>query len=159
VADGNQDLVIREATLDDHEDIARLYIQLKEHHRKLQPGSPRYNVVDERWGELAKDEIENPHVFVYIAEMSRRIVGFMKFIFKEKPWGISCEIETMVVDKSHRGKAIGKSLLETAERYARENGAKGLRVDVLIPNYDGRRFYETHGYESISVRYGKPIRD
>jgi ribosomal protein S18 acetylase RimI-like enzyme len=154
-----EDIRIRAANAGDHKDIARLYMELKDHHRKLQPRNPRYDVNNERWSEVARAALENPDVFLYVAEAAREVAGFMKITYAQKPWGISCEIETMVVDKRRRGRGIGGRLLEHAETVARERGAKGLRVDVLIPNYEGREFYERAGFEAIAVRYGKPVRD
>lgn len=116
-------------------------------------------VSDAEWSDVARRALEDPDVQVYVAEEGDHIRGFMKIIYAPKPWGTSCEIETMVVDARHRGRGIGGRLLREAERLARERGAKGLRVDVLIPNYDGREFYERFGYEAFAVRYGKPVGD
>jgi GNAT superfamily N-acetyltransferase len=155
----NEQVQIRQGSLDDQHDVARLYVQLKEHHRELQPANPRYTVDEERWADIARTALEDPEVFVYVAEIGDRVVGFMKITYAQKPWGVSCELETMVVDGPERGRGIGARLLEKAESDARDRGAKGMRVDVLIPNYEGRSFYEQAGYEMFAVRYGKRIGD
>ena len=152
-------LLIRPGTLDDHLDIARLYVQLKDHHRRLQPGNPRYHVTDGEWSEVALAALSDPDVYTYVAQLGAEIAGFMKITYEQKPWGVSCELDTMVVDKHHRGKGVGGQMLQEAEALAREHGAKGMRVDVLIPNYEGREFYERHGFEIFAVRYGKPVHD
>jgi ribosomal protein S18 acetylase RimI-like enzyme len=141
------------------EDVARLYVALKRHHARLQPGSPRYQVADRRWAELAEKALEDSSLDLYVVENAAHVVAFMKLAYKEKPWGTSCEIETMIVESRHRNRRVGTLLLEQAERRAQEVGAGGLRVDVLLENYDGRRFYERAGYEAFSVRYGKPVSD
>lgn len=153
----NEHVRVRPATVADKQDVARLYIQLKEHHRELQPTNPRYGVDDHHWAQVADDALRNPDVFVYVAEVGAQVAGFMKITYVQKPWGISCEIETMVVDKPRRGRGVGARLLDAAESAAREHGAKGLRVDVLIPNYEGREFYERAGFDAFAVRYGKPV--
>lgn len=155
----NDVIGVRPASLGDHAAVARLYVQLKNHHRELQPGNPRYSVDDAHWSEVARAALGDPEVFVYVAEVDRRVEGFMEIAYAQKPWGISCEIKTMVVDKRRRGMGIGGRLLEEAELIAHERGARGLRVDVLIPNYEGREFYERAGFEAFAVRYGKPVRD
>ena len=96
---------------------------------------------------------------ISVAAQDDLVLAFMKIHFETKPWGLSCEVDTMVVDDKWRGRGIGTQLLEEAEEIARKHGATGIRVDVLIPNYDGREFYERAGYEAFAVRYGKPVRD
>ncbi|HZA20232.1 MAG TPA: GNAT family N-acetyltransferase, partial [Actinomycetota bacterium] len=85
--------------------------------------------------------------------------GFTKLAFVEKPWGLSCEIDTMIVEAAHRSEGIGAEMLRAAEVEAYRRGAKGVRVDVLLENYDGREFYQRAGFEPFSVRYGKPVRE
>jgi ribosomal protein S18 acetylase RimI-like enzyme len=152
-------LQVRPATVDDHQAVSRLYVQLKEHHRRLQPGNPRYGVTNDEWSEVALTALIDPDVYMYVAQLGAEIAGFMKITYAQKPWGVSCELETMVVDKHQRGKGVGGHMLQEAETLARKRGAKGMRVDVLIPNYEGREFYERHGYEAFAVRYGKPVHD
>jgi hypothetical protein len=40
---------ISPAASDDLDDITRLYVSLKAHHRRLQPHNPRYQIGDEAW--------------------------------------------------------------------------------------------------------------
>jgi GNAT superfamily N-acetyltransferase len=150
---------VRPASPSDHEAVAQLYVQLKRHQQELQPSNPRYTIADDRWAEVARAALEDPDVFVHVAEIGGRVVGFMKITYAEKPWGVACELETMVVDEKERGRGVGTRMLEKAEAIAHESGAKGMRIDVLIPNYGGREFYERAGYEAFAVRYGKPLRD
>jgi len=152
-----QDYTVRAATLDDTKDVARLFVSLQRHHVRLQPANPRYHVAGTKWSELARAAIEDPKADVFVVEDGAATIGMMKLSYVDKPWGVSCEIDTMVVDSRHRNRGIGAVMLEVAERHAHEIGAAGLRVDVLLENYDGRRFYERAGYEAIAVRYGKRV--
>ena len=148
---------IREAHGADLEAIAKLYVQLKRHHRKLQPGNPRYRVSDAEWREVARRAIATEDIAMRVAELDGAIIGFAKMTLEQKPWGISCEVDTMVVDGRHRNRGVGARLLEAAEQYAKSAGAKGIRVDVLLANHEGRAFYEREGYEPFAVRYGKAL--
>jgi GNAT superfamily N-acetyltransferase len=154
-----EQILVRRAADRDHANITRLFVQLKDHHRELQPTNPRYDVETDLWGEIAQTALQDPELHVFVAEIDGLVVGFMKIHFEVKPWGLSCELDTMVVDEQRRGRGVGKRLLEELEDFARNNGAAGIRVDVLIPNYEGREFYERGGYEAFAVRYGKPVRD
>jgi ribosomal protein S18 acetylase RimI-like enzyme len=153
------EISIRRATLADLDEITRLYIVLKEHHVRLLPSSPRYQVPDDGWRVVAEKSLRDPGSAAFVALSSEQTVGFMKLSFVEKPWGLSCELDTMVVDPHHRSRGIGSCLLRQAERCASERGAKGMRADVLIDNYEARRFYERDGFEPTSVRYARPVRE
>lgn len=150
---------IRPAGPEDLDDVARLYVALKQHHAQLRPDIPRYQVPDGQWREVADRTLRDPDLVMLVAEVGRRVVGFTKLGFVEKPWGLSCEIDTMVVEDAHRSKGIGTEMLRAAEVEAYRRGAKGVRVDVLLENYDGREFYQRAGFEPFSVRYGKPVRE
>lgn len=153
------DVTVRPTTLEDLADVARLYVALKEHHARIMPATPRYQVPNSTWHNLAEDALKDPEIPTFVAEAAGEIVAFMKLSFAVKPWGRSCEVDTMIVDEPHRSKGIGTRLLREAEACAWERGAKGLRVDVLLDNYDGREFYQRHGYEPLSVRYAKRVRE
>jgi ribosomal protein S18 acetylase RimI-like enzyme len=150
-------MTVRRAQTDDLAAVARLYVVLKNHHRELQPFNPRYHVDDRKWEEIVSRALLDDDITVFVAEHEGSVRGFIKLSFVEKPWGMSCEMDTLVVDDGWRNRGIGKELLDAAEAYAVDVGAKGLRADVLITNDEGRAFYEREGYTSIAVRYGKTI--
>lgn len=152
------EILIRASTTGDRAAIVSLYLELEDHHRVLQPSNARYNLGRERWDDLVAQFLADPSVEVLVAAASEGLVGFLKLLLVEKPWGLSCEIDTMVVSSSHRGRGIGRRLMGAAETYARAHEAKAMRVTVLIENRDGRRFYEREGYGPIAVRYGRPVR-
>ena len=147
---------IRRAGVKDAHDIAKLYIQLKEHHLELAPGLPRYDQPDEDWLEKANRGLRDDSVRFYVAEQMG-VVGFVKLFFEEKSWGLVCEVETLVVDEQARAQGTGTELMRYAEQIARDEGAIAMRVNVLRHNAEGRSFYERDGYRPIAVRYGKTL--
>jgi GNAT superfamily N-acetyltransferase len=60
-------------------------------------------------------------------------------------WADACEIRTLWVAPSWRGKGYGSKLLDSAEQEAR---ARGCRI-ILLSSYSfqGPAFYQKHGYE------------
>lgn len=153
----SQQIVVREATDADRDAIVSLYVDLEEHHRALQPSNPRYSLGRKRWRELVAKLLRDASGSLLVAIERETPVGFARLALAEKPWGLSCEVETMVVAPGHRGRGIGSRLLEATEEYALSHHAKAMRVTVLIENDDGRRFYEREGYSPIAIRYGKPV--
>jgi ribosomal protein S18 acetylase RimI-like enzyme len=151
------DVDIRSAGASDVEAITALYIELKRHHARLQPDNPRYKVAEERWAQIAHASIENPEEAVLVAEAAGGVVGFVRLSFTARPWGKACEINTLVVGEASRGGGVGRALMVAAERTAAEGGAQGVRLDILVGNDDGARFYEELGYELFAWRYGKML--
>jgi len=150
-------VAVRRATLDDVSVVASLYVELKHHHRALAPSAERYQVDDEAWQRIAYESLEDPEKTVFVAEVEGRVVGFVRLELVPKPWGISCEIATLVVEEETRRRGVGLALLRASERFAKDVRARALRVDVLHDNVEGRAFYEREGYSLFAVRYGKPV--
>jgi ribosomal protein S18 acetylase RimI-like enzyme len=148
---------IRKARLSDARAAGALYIQLQEHHFELQPHNPRYRVAPERWLEIARAAIEHPDDEVLVAEEDRRVVGLVRLRYEEKPWGLACQIETLVVNSAARGRGIGTQLLQACEEASARRGAQGMRVEVVVESNEGRNFYEHRGYQALALRYGKPV--
>lgn len=148
---------IRTATISDVSGLVRLQLQLRDHHRSLEPSNPRYLVGEAEWERLLRDALEHPDKRILVAEEGEIICGFVQLSFVDKPWGKGCEMDTLVVDESQRGKRIGRELVAAAERYAKDAGAQGIRANVVASNQQGRSFYEREGYELIAVRYGKNL--
>ena len=150
-------LEVRAARFEDLGELVKLQLQLRDHHQRLEPENPRYLVADDEWQSLIERDLKDSdsHLFVAVADGVPR--GFVKLSFVEKPWGTSCEMDTLVVDEGWRSRGVGERLAEEAERLARDAGAKGMRANVLLRNDGGRSFYGRMGYQEISVRYGKAL--
>jgi ribosomal protein S18 acetylase RimI-like enzyme len=75
------------------------------------------------------------------------VVGFVAVLAREPftelddPPGTYALVTDLVVLATHRGKGIGRRLLDRAEAYARDAGAAELRVGVLAKNTAARRLY------------------
>jgi GNAT superfamily N-acetyltransferase len=60
-----------------------------------------------------------------------------------------CEINGLVIDENHRGKGIGKVLVEKAKQWAKENGNDTLRLRCNIKRIEAHRFYLHLGFKEI----------
>jgi ribosomal protein S18 acetylase RimI-like enzyme len=64
-------------------------------------------------------------------------------------------MDGIAVAPDARGKGIGTRLLATVLEYARENGFKYVRLDVVNTNPDARRLYEREGFRIVKTsEYG-----
>jgi Acetyltransferase (GNAT) family len=66
-------------------------------------------------------------------------------------------ISDLVVRAAHRRRGIGRDLLVRAESFAREFGAKQLKVGVLVRNEATHTFYRTGGFRDHTVQLVKPL--
>ncbi|MFE9960525.1 GNAT family N-acetyltransferase [Micromonospora sp. NPDC005299] len=67
----------------------------------------------------------------------------------------------LVVDEQHRGKSIGRCLVEAAESRARELGCLRMEVTSSRKRERAHRLYRQHGYEDVcerSARFMKLLR-
>ena len=62
-------------------------------------------------------------------------------------------ISSLFVDEEYRRKGIGKSLMEEAERRAKELGADMIRLDTF--DWQGRDFYESIGFRRVGHYHAK----
>jgi GNAT superfamily N-acetyltransferase len=131
-------LIIRNAEIEDAEQLIALLDQL---------GYPcSLDQLKNRLQAYARDLHQ-----VIVATESESIIGFITFVCYELfvHEGRCMHIESMVIDAQHRGKGIGKKLLQFAEDYAKTNNCK--IIELITRNRrkeDGTHtFYERMGYE------------
>lgn len=62
-------------------------------------------------------------------------------------------MDGIAVAPEARGKGIGTRLLASVTEYARENGFKYVRLDVVNTNPDARRLYEREGFEVVKTSH------
>ena len=67
-------------------------------------------------------------------------------------------ISDVFVRPAHRGRGIGRALVDAAVEYARAREAAILRLDVLLANGAARRLYERAGFAARLVEMAKPLR-
>ena len=89
---------------------------------------------------------QDPRIYgVYVAMLEGSVVGFV--YVRLHTWNQLAQIEGLAVDVSHQRKGIASELVEKAERFAHEKGARGIYVDTPTLNRKGRGFYEAIGYK------------
>ena len=99
---------------------------------------------------------------IFLAEADGAVVGFICILTKVPPSADDrtephAYISDLVVRASHRGRGIGRALMLRAESFAREAGAKELRVGVLVRNEASHAFYRAGGFRDYTVQLVKPL--
>lgn len=105
---------------------------------------------------------------LWTAELSGAVVGMVATVplNHDESW----EISRMYVAQSHRGTGLASELLRTAERHAREAGARRMILWTDTRFEAAHKFYEKHSFvragsirvlddrsRSLEFRYAKPI--
>lgn len=79
------------------------------------------------------------------------LVGFAALSRKRPPFEFIAKVSSVFVKAEHRRAGVARSLLETVEKAAREEGVAKLTLAVAVQNARARRLYEALGYETYGV--------
>jgi N-acetylglutamate synthase-like GNAT family acetyltransferase len=138
--------LIRDARVDDAQDVARLLDQL---------GYPTSaTTVESRLERLC---IVGDRVVV--AELDGLVVGLAHLqvaptIECDRP---AAKIGALVVDEAHRGRGVGRALVEEMEAEARRRECEVLFLTTSERRADAHAFYERVGLEQTGRRYARTL--
>lgn len=94
---------------------------------------------------------DSPAVYCHVAEEDGEVVGFALWFLNFSTWlgrhGIY--LEDLYVRPSHRGRGLGKALLETLTSIAAERGYGRVEWSVLDWNEPAQAFYRSFGAEPM----------
>jgi ribosomal protein S18 acetylase RimI-like enzyme len=137
---------IREADLSDPDQAAALVAILDAYARE--PGGQGAPIPPEARVAIAPGLAGHPAAFALLAWSGARAVGAAVCV-----WGFSTfagrpalNVHDLAVLPEHRGRGIGRSLLEEVERRARARGAGKLTLEVRDSNHGAKRLYRRFGF-------------
>lgn len=83
-------------------------------------------------------------VFALVAEADGQLVGLTHYLFHRSTTQIepTCYLRDLFTHESHRGRGIGRALIEGVYREARAAGARGVYWQTHVSNVAGRRLYD-----------------
>ena len=158
------DVVIRRLDEGDIELVEPLWNALREHHASVAPelGPPRPR--GESWLRR-RAEYEGwlrTAGFMLVAECSDELVGYAMVHLRDgsATWPLSehaGELETLSVLPEHRGKGVGSLLLDAVRSQLNALGATELSLHVVASSDDARRFYERHGFTTVTLWLSGPV--
>lgn len=98
--------------------------------------------------------VADPQTALFVAEVddgSGRIVGILTLVCYEVASGRKAWIEDVVVDITHRGKGIGKVLVQVATEYAFQRGADCVMLTSSPQREAARALYRKIGFEEAKT--------
>jgi RimJ/RimL family protein N-acetyltransferase len=96
----------------------------------------------------------SPHAAVFVAEAPEGIVGRLSVARDPHPASAHVADLGLMVARSHRGRGIGRALLEQAAEWARQVGVSKLELHVFPYNEPAIALYESFGFEREGYRRG-----
>ena len=90
--------------------------------------------------------VNSSSTLLFIAEENNEILGTMTLVLNKIPTGDKVWIEDVVVDKSTRGKGVGKALIETAIEYATKNNIKKINLTSSPDRVAANKLYQKLGF-------------
>jgi GNAT superfamily N-acetyltransferase len=139
--------VVRDATADDAEALARLCTQLGH------PATPE--VMPDRVAKLSGDPNARALVAIlpsHLDPVALATVHIRHTLNHSAPLG---QLTLLVVDETVRGTGVGRAIVDEAERWARDNGCHRMVVTTALRRADAHAFYEKIGYTHTGRRYAK----
>lgn len=146
-------IVIRTATFDDHEAIARVARELNVMHARALPD--RFRVTPDAFpAAYFRSLLESPEVAILLAGRDGDVLGHAILQVKE---AVSIPVAAprrfaflsdLVVAEAERRRGIGRLLMDAAVVWAREQGASSLELGVFEFNAGAIAFYERYGFAS-----------
>ena len=148
-------VVIREATREDAETIARFAMLLSERH--LEYDVDRFISLNDaegaKWYYGSQTEADN--AVILLAEEEGRAIGFgfIQFeavnyadLLKSAAW-----LHDIYIEESARGSGTGKKLIEASVAAAKRLGADKLMLHVAAKNAFGAEFFERNGFRTTML--------
>jgi len=97
-----------------------------------------------------KSELLARHTTYLVAEENNSVIGYAGL--SKLTSSTTSDIQTIAVSDSHRGRGIGRSLIQNLLDFAREQKAKEVLLEVREDRPAPHRLYSSLGFEDIDRR-------
>jgi len=85
---------------------------------------------------------------VFVAEIDGQVVGYIT-TFRDRDAGMGL-IPNLAVDAAHRGRGIGRRLIEYALDDFRKEGLTHAKIETLAQNDIGQNLYPSLGFREVA---------
>lgn len=147
-------------------DLARLrecVIALQEYERGLDPRIPTGASVADACLKEIFQSCEKYQGKIFVAVIDEEVVGYAGVLARARAEGSDegprefALVTNLAVLEAYRNCGIGKRLLEVSEQYAREAGARWIRIEVLAKNAMARAVYVGSGFREHAITLEKRV--
>ena len=144
------DVIIRNASEKDSEDVIRLLEQLWPN-RELDKDKQRNTFVA---------SLNEKNDFLFCSEYGGKVVGFCggTTFNSFNSSGKLCHLTTLIVDNGNRNLRIGSKMVDHLKEWARDNGCVTVELDTALYRLDAHRFYEREGFAKRAFTYSYSLK-
>ncbi len=97
-----------------------------------------------------KKALEDDRNEIYVAEVDGKILGWLQVAVKQTiESGDYAEITGLVVDKTARGRGMGRDMVTEAEDWAKKMKQSTIRVRMNVIRKEAPLFYRAIGFKEI----------
>ena len=86
----------------------------------------------------------------FVAEYRNKVIGWIgaaqALMIEVMP---HCEINGLVIDEHHRGMGVGKLLIDTVKKWAKEKGNDRIGLHCNVKRTDAHLFYQHLGFKEL----------
>jgi ribosomal protein S18 acetylase RimI-like enzyme len=158
-------LLIRRATSADLPTLGRLgALLVQEHHdfdalRFLAAG----NQTPDRYASFLGSQLDDPDVVLLVAENDTKVIGYAYAAIEDYDWmslrGPAAVLHDLVVDPAHRGRGVGRLLLDTTLSHLKSRGAPRVVLSTAERNESAQRLFERVGFRRTMVEMTRELND
>lgn len=156
-------VLIRPFRADDRDALVACVRGLQAHEAEFEPRMKAPEELGGWYFDGQLDECRRKNGVILVAEVAGAVIGYITVYATE-----TCEdpderdyvyayVADVTVNEDHRGRGVGRALLEAAEGHARDHGSKWLRISVLARNRGALTLYERFGFEHRIVELEKAL--
>jgi len=164
-ADAHAGTVIRRALRTDLPRLGRLGALLVEAHHALDP--QRFLAASDRtpagYASFLGTKLEDPDAAILVADHDGDVVGYAyaevegyDWMSLRAPAGV---LHDVVVDPDHRGRGIGRSLVDAALSYLRSRGAPRVVLSTAERNEAAQRLFASMGFRRTMIEMTRELED
>ena len=102
---------------------------------------------------------DDPNARAFVVSLGERVIGMITVHLRHTLNHAApiAQITLLVVDETVRSRGAGRALVEAAEEWAGERGAKRVAVTTALDRAGAHAFYERLGYAHTGRRYAKDL--
>jgi ribosomal protein S18 acetylase RimI-like enzyme len=96
--------------------------------------------------------VSAPDHHAFVAVLDNSVIGLAHVYERaalEKP--LEAVVQSLIVDRQHRGNGVGKMLMQAAESWAENRGVASVVLHTRVDREDARQFYAKLNYETLAT--------
>jgi GNAT superfamily N-acetyltransferase len=151
-----QTLVIREIARADYEQWLPLWQGYNAFYERVGPTALPAEITETTWKRFFD---RNEPVHALVAELGGGLIGLVHYIFHRSTIMLAptCYLQDLFTREDHRGRGVGRALIEAVYRRAREAGSTRVYWLTHESNLLARRLYDSIAERSGFIVYRKNV--